>query len=371
MAQSPPDLTQPPPDSLVLASFDGLRNVSQPERLAPGELEVAINVDVDDRGQLRRRVGYRRVLTGVVHSLFTCDDGSVLCVRDGDLGVVLPDYSFRPLGAFVGDDPLAYVQVGNTVYFSSRVTNGKVVDGARVDRWGIDGDLWLTPVEDTTNVGQVAGRSMMPPPLATGLCWNQGRIYLASGRLVWATDLFNYEMVDRVRGFWQFEGDIAFIGSVTAGIYVGTSEGVWYVGGTFREPRRIRVMDGAAIPGSLVSIPAELANPVAIRRKPDQELKVGLAFMTVHGYCVGYDDGQAFNMTEDKFLFPGAVRAHATFRREEGINQYLAVLNSGGTPMNTAQIGDYVDAEIVRAGDRWPIQTEGVRIGDQLTIQII
>jgi hypothetical protein len=70
--------------------------------------------------------------------------------------------------------------------------------------------------------------------------------------------------------------------------------------------------------------------------------------MTTHGLCIGQDGGHAFNLTQNHVWFPNAISAAATWRRQDGMNQFIATLDSGGTPADTARIGDYVSAEIIR-----------------------
>jgi hypothetical protein len=71
---------------VILGAFKGLKNTVSRERLGQDELERAVNVDIDDVGQLRRRRGYVRKQTGSWHSVRTFTL-KVLGVRDGTLGV--------------------------------------------------------------------------------------------------------------------------------------------------------------------------------------------------------------------------------------------------------------------------------------------
>lgn len=346
--QSPPDNQ---PDSLILARFSGMKNTVSAERLSPEELETAINIDLDDAGQPHRRRGQHRVSPGQWHSLWDAPDGSVFGVCNRMLGVVRPDYSFRAITE-VYDEPLDYEQIAGVTYFTSEQVSGRIV-GEQAFPWGVRGGAaeFLSPVVNpSATLPAIAGKVLRRVPLARWITnWN-GRMFFAVGRDVWWTELFNYDRIDATKNFWQFEGEVGMLKAVNDGVYVGTDEGVWFVGGSTQQPKRIRVMDGAVIPGSAVYIPAELGNPVAIARKPDQELQVSVAFMTVHGFCLGQESGNAYNLTEDKMIFPDAVAGAALFRRLDGVNQYIVAADSGGAPSDTARIGDFIDAEIVRGG---------------------
>lgn len=353
----PPDAEKP--ETIIFSSFAGLINTVGTERLDANELAAAINVDVDDRGQLRRRRGYTKKLTGKCHSLFSTTDRTVYAVIDNNLCRVHSDYSTEVLLAGLTSDPstgaypLSYVEVGNTVYFSSLQDSGKIVDGV-VKPWGAqtDAGLWLSPVvSPTPTLAAVRGKLLTKPPMATCMAYFNGRIYMGCGRQVWATELYLYDYVDRTRTFWTFESDVTLVGAVSDGVYVGTADGLWFVTGpSYDKMKRTRVMDSAVIPGSMVDIPAELANPSQVPIDADTPVKVSIAFLTENGFCVAQDSGVATNLTEAKFIFPFFERASALFRRQDGVNQYLVVGDSGGTPVSNARIGDYVDATIIRNG---------------------
>ena len=158
------------------------------------------------------------------------------------------------------------------------------------------------------------------------------------------------------------------LGTVGDGIYVGTDEGLWFMTGpSLPQMKRSRVMDSAVIPGSMVDIPAELANPPQIGLNADTPLQISIAFLTTNGFCVAQDSGQAYNLTEDKFIFPDSVRASALWRRQDGVNQYVAVADSGGDPANAARIGDHIDVTILRGG-RWNILQDNLAFGDRVTV---
>ena len=348
MAQAP---AQPPiQDSVLFQKFTGLRNTVTAERLEQGELQTAINVDLDDAGQLRRRRGYAQVGSGNYHSLFR-GDFATFVVRNDVLGVLNPDYSHTALQSGVGSERLAYVQVAGNVYFSSSLVSGQINESLTVSAWGAvsEAGTWLSPVVNpTSTLAAVGGRLLGKPPMATALTYYNGRIYMAHGKTVWATDLYLYNYVDKTRTFLQFESDVTMIGAVTNGIYVGTTADVWFLSGAqLSELKRMPMMNYGALPGSALPVPAELVNP-QVPNRPQPESKNALLFMSTSGLCVGLDGGMVYNLTQNQVLFPDAVSVAAMFRRQDGINQYVGVADSGGSPSSTARIGDYVDAEIRR-----------------------
>ena len=341
---------QDPNAPVMLRQFDGLRNTIEREKLSAADLEVGRNIDLDDAKQPRRRRGYTSVDTGNYHSIFQAPQW-VLGVRNAALGVIRPDYTFMTLKTGVGSDPLAYVPIGGRVYFSSALTSGVVNEDLTVSGWGVVGGdrTWHSPVVNpTSTLGAIRGQVLGAPPLATALTAYNGRIYLAQARALWATELFLYGLVDKTRRFLQFESDITALGSVNDGVYVGTETGAFFLeGDRFDEMKLVQVTAVGVARGSMISVPAELVEPIQ-QHQPMTESRPAVMFLTQSGLCVGLEKGSVYNLTQDRVLFPAAEQVAAIFRRQDGVNQYIGVVDSGGTPTTTARIGDFVDAEIRR-----------------------
>ena len=369
-----PDNSQPP-ESITLDKFDGLKNTLSKERMGPADLVTAVNVDIDDASQISRRRGRTQVATGNFHSPFTTNFGKVLIVKDGMLSLLYPDYTAQSIVPIIGSDPsegerpLAYVQIGGTVYYSGASDSGKVdLASFTASPWGDDPDLWLSPVVDpTATLAPVAGKLLGKPPNATAMDYFSGRIYLANDKTLWVTELYAYDFVDKNAGYKYFEAPITMVAAVSDGVFVGTEEGLWFLSGpSFAQMKRRRVMDSPVIPGSVVSVPGELGNPPQVGLQADTPVQVSVMFMTATGICVGGDGGQTTNLTESKFFFPAAVSAAALYRRQDGANAYVAVTQNGGTPSNTAAIGDYVDAVLIRR-DTWREACDRVFVTDRFT----
>lgn len=346
MASQPPE----PPQTIVLGSFTGIRNTVSEERLKPNELVSAKNVDIDDAGQLRRRRGRTQVATGSWHSLRRIA-GLHLGVRDGMLGTLNVAYQFTPI-LFVGPAPLCYTSVADVVYFASDTISGKLVAGT-AQSWGHDGESeWISPViRPTETLGAISGRMLTAPPRASEIEAYSGRIYLAAGRVLWATELYLYDYIDRTKNFITLEDDITMVRAVEDGLYVGTMSQLLFLKGTFAQGLALsRVMDCQVVQGSAVSVPYSKVHPGA-RQGPVPE-GFGPVFMTAAGICLGLPNGQVYNLTQDRVVFPGMQRAAALYREDQGANSYVAVADSAGGPSANARIGDYVDAEIIRASQR-------------------
>lgn len=332
---------------MTFQAFTGIKNTVTRERLAPTELETARNVDLDDVGQLHRRRGYTRVATGDYHSLFASSRG-LYGVKNGVLGAINPAYAFTPIQSNVGADRLAYVEVGPDIYFASPAASGVIRADNSAASWGYvsAANEWLSPVNTPTDtLAPIAGKLIGPPPMASSLAYLNGRIYLAHEKTLWATELYLYNYVDKTRNYLYFETPITAVGATADGLYVGTETNVWYLTGPFSEMRRSLVLNAGVLPGSMVPVPADLIVSEAQRGNP---AKHAIAFMTTTGLVAGFDGGVCYNLTQTQVLFPDAQNVAAMFRRQDGVNQYVGVADSRGTPSSNTRIGDYVDAEIRR-----------------------
>jgi len=333
--------TQP----VTFNKFSGVKNTVSKERLSPDELESAVNVDLDDVGQPFSRRGRTRVATGDFHSLWT-GYRRTYGVKDGVLGAINSDYSFVALQSGVGSDAVSFDQIADTVYFSSRSASGKIDELTNtVSGWGalVSEGEWLSPVVNPTSyLNPEFGRLVGAPPMAEHILHHNGRMWFAQDNLLWASELYLYDYVDKTRSFFQLEGEVVAMGAVTDGIYVGTEYGCFYMDGPLDRRRIIQVSSSPVIPGSMVSASSDVARPDRVQTRK------AVIFMSEDGIRSGLDSGVCYNMTEDKVLFPKADSAAVMFRKQDGMNHYVTTLNSGGTPTSTARVGDYVDAEIVR-----------------------
>lgn len=350
MAQMPPvaegSVQQSPSDSYNIQEFKGINNLVTPERLNSSELEIAKNIDLDDVGQVHRRRGYKKVSSGHFHSIFRpLTRKHIFAVKDGTLGIVYPDYSFVALKPNVDLARISYVEVGDKTYFSSDTASGVINADNTVDPWGapVSAGTWLSPiVNPTQTLNPTFGKLLGKPPLATALAYLNGRIYLAQGKTVWATELYLYNYVDRTKNWITFESDVTMLASVADGIYVGTETEVWFLTGPFNEMRRVKVHTYRAVPGSAVYVPTAYIDTQRI------STRTAVMFMTELGLCTGLDGGYIITNTVDRVWFPKADSAAALFRVQDGFAQYVGVTDSRGSPSSKARIGDYVDAEIRR-----------------------
>lgn len=182
-----------------------------------------------------------------------------------------------------------------------------------------------------------------PPTGAGPLAWLFGRILIADGNVLWATDPYQYELVDMIAGYKMFESEITFVGNVSNGVFIGTQTGVFFMSGPFEAAQLTRV--------STHRTPKQVPQPIDMAEvlKGDDQ-GVGLLFMTDGGVCVGTAGGQVTNLTNKIFEFPKAEAMSVMVRSQDGMDQFVGVASHPGAPTGSARFGDFVDAEIVRFG---------------------
>ena len=183
---------------------------------------------------------------------------------------------------------------------------------------------------------------LVPPPQGTGpLAYFLGRILVADDKVLWATEPYQYELVDPVAGYKVLESTITFLGNVVDGTYIGTDTGVFFMAGPFENATLTRVSTRRAPKQT----PAQI-DMASVLKGEDQG--VGVLFMTDGGVCVGKPGGMVDNLTNKIFEFPKSTQIAVMARVQDGLNQFVGVASHPGTPTGSARFGDFVDAEIVR-----------------------
>ncbi len=118
--------------------FTGKNNVSPAERLKRDELRTSTNIDIDAENRISRRKGFSQALAGSdCHSLWSNDD-IALFVDGSDLKQFNEDETATTLRSNLQPgNPMAYVDVIGSVYYSDGQVTGVVRDGENYPN-GID-----------------------------------------------------------------------------------------------------------------------------------------------------------------------------------------------------------------------------------------
>ena len=207
-------------------------------------LVEAVNLDVH-QGRLVRRPGRVRLDSVGYDSLFAHGDVR-FGVRGAGLYAIAAQGGERLLrGDLTVGAPMAWVGVGETVYFANGRETGCVRDGTALP-WG--GGRYPGP--DRT------GRFVSPPP-GQALAWHAGRIWIADGRLVRFTEGAGLvDWVDAAFGFLApFTGCVRLLTPVGDGLFIGDDTGVHFAAG--QDPKTMRLVRASPVPplaGSAVAL---------------------------------------------------------------------------------------------------------------------
>jgi len=118
-------------------NFRGLRNNVDPAAFAPGDLSVALNVNIDDGASVSRRRGFSSPVTAAIDRDVWAKGSVCLGVGSDALKLVLPDYTTKTLLAgLTPGRPVSYEAVGDRVFWSNGVENGVVQNGT-CRSWGL------------------------------------------------------------------------------------------------------------------------------------------------------------------------------------------------------------------------------------------
>src|SRR5512143_1455553 len=107
-----------------IKKFLGIDNINRPEDVDDNRFQAMDNVDIDNSGALRRRMGSEVLNSGAKHSVIT--DGFDLIFReDTDLKRYNPDGTVDTLqGGFQGSRTLNNLLLNGILYYSDGVTSG-------------------------------------------------------------------------------------------------------------------------------------------------------------------------------------------------------------------------------------------------------
>jgi hypothetical protein len=159
-----------------------------------------------------------------------------------------------------------------------------------------------------------------PAPVGTITAFWRGRVVLAQGTTLYASKPNRWEAFDLKRDFKQMADTITTLTPVDDGLYVGTDDGLYFLGGeTWDQLQMRKVLSGLVVPGSAVAVRGDLI-------KLGDGLGSGSAMICIaDGILVaGFNQGNTVRLTEGRYRTDAAEVA-ATFRVLDGIPQYIAV----------------------------------------------
>lgn len=135
-------------------TFAGIKNTVPAERLEPGDLVQADNIDLDESGRASRRAGQTLMRSDGAHSLWAHGDLCLL-VQGGALQQMQPNFNTETLTDGLSDAPMQYLPLNGRVYWSNGTKSG-MVDGGVNRSWGLpvpDYPPMATPIAGSLRAG--------------------------------------------------------------------------------------------------------------------------------------------------------------------------------------------------------------------------
>lgn len=160
------------------------------------------------------------------------------------------------------------------------------------------------------------------PPAGQDLTYHRGRIVIACGAFIYATDALGYGYVD-LRDYLAVDNStVQFVVGVTHGLYIGTEKSVYFLkGDKLDEFDSNSVVDSYGVAGSAIIVDGFAATG-------DEALAGSQCalFATGLGICMGTPDGIVTNLTFDRYQTRMSRIGAAVLRSGATLNQYLLTM---------------------------------------------
>lgn len=180
---------------------------------------------------------------------------------------------------------------------------------------------------------ELATQFLTPPMPGTVLAYVAGRMYIASGNIVWYTEPFTYGRIRPSRNFMMFPAPVTLMAGVQDGLYIAADK-TYFLSGTDPNAAALTVVlpYGAAF-GSLAPIPI-MPNTWTWRGDRDQ--------------VMASNGGQVKNLQQDDLALAPCSTGASLFYEIDGGQQILAT----GVPKPEfyAEASDFITMEVRRKG---------------------
>lgn len=184
-----------------------------------------------------------------------------------------------------------------------------------------------------------------PAPSGDLITHYNGRIYIAVDDVIYASEPFSYEWFRLHKDFMQFDSRVVMMMPVQTGMYVGTTTGVFYLGGSDISSFKMAEKE--------ICKPVMYSNvliPSGYIRIDNTPLGPKWLFTSDEGMYVCMNQGVMFNVTQEHVAFPKGDVGAATFIQQDGINKYISLIKSQNSETQNMGVGDLVTAEVIRNG---------------------
>ena len=173
-----------------------------------------------------------------------------------------------------------------------------------------------------------------PPFPGHLLEYHDGRIYIARDNVLWCTQPMRYNLTKPAHDFFQFPDFISVCLSVDSGLYVCSGDATYFITGIDTASlEQDQVLPYGGVYDTGIHIPHYDA----------------VAWFSHRGIVLGGEQGDTFNVMEDRVAAGKYGFGTMLWREHRGIRQFVADLWDGES--NSYASPDYVALETLRGGD--------------------
>jgi hypothetical protein len=175
-------------------------------------------------------------------------------------------------------------------------------------------------------------QNCIAPPAGSLLEYHNGRIYIASGNVLWSTEPLRYGCVNPASGFTLFSQPISVVQAVSDGLYVCADKTYFLSGIDTPDVRQREVLPYGAVYGTGTALPNYDA----------------VSWFSHQGLVFGARNGELLNLMQDRVAVSKYASGTMQVRELNGLRQIVANLWDG--KLTTFAAPDYLDLEEARAG---------------------
>lgn len=216
----------------LFSGTTGLNNRIDPVRLSfdretgIAELSETANIRIDPTGRPSRQKGYTKLASGNFSNLCKFDCGGyTLAIKDGTTLVAV-------------DEDGNYTNVRTGLTSGAYMDYEKASDGSKDYIYYLNGNE-RGRVYDRTNYDWSAGTYYGPdttkgfsdPPNGHLLTLYNGRMYIADGNAIYASEPHDFTKYNLAEGYILFPGKITFLDNVDGGIFVSDASSIYFLAG--------------------------------------------------------------------------------------------------------------------------------------------
>ena len=298
--------------------FAGMNNVKDPAELdvSTGEAALLANVYATNGGGFRLREGRTSVQSGEFHSGWS--NGSRAFVVKGTWLYEFDGTYLSPLANVRAGLPMAYCQVNSLIVAS----NG--ADYLIIDQYGASPASPDLNRKITTKSGEESICYKVAPPAGQCLAFYNGRLFIASGGIVYCTDSLTVDTCGMGKMIVDaYDGTVTALLPVDDGIYVGTTTEINFLSGPdpFAEGGFIKkrvagygIIYGTGVITDAAKVPRlEIPGTVAV-------------FATPQGVCYGGNGGVFRNESLGVVSYQYGESGAAAMVENDGLTHYVVSL---------------------------------------------